>query len=376
MATSSKNSSPVPSRKQLAVLLVGCGGVGKSAFANSLAGNPNLFTVSDRVGSNQSETNQIETFPIQVQDQQFDLTIIEVRNVADSHEQNAGHLEEAIKDFPSGLDQVCFVTTGRFDDATIACFKLLKAVFKDEIVFHTCFVRTRTEEVTEKLTEGFKKAIGEKLGLQDVNIFFVDNPKPVDCTGAENPDASAICTERDRFLGHLATQCAKPPYSVLNAKEGMMQRVRPYLKVQKLTGRITEKDVSDKEKQVAKLDEELKSRSAEKQRVKNPPSLVVEKKTHTTNAEEATATGHTDENQVALQWQQLRAEFQDGLENLRQIVSKMDSLVKEMAPMQRLEGVETLQTKQRQPQVTDPKTLDRESTRQDPNQSSPNSPGS
>ena len=197
--------------------------------------------MSDRVGWNQSETNQKETFPIQVQDQQFDLTIIEVRNVADSHEQNARHLEEAIEYFSSGLDQVCFVTTGRFDDATIACFKLLKAVLKDEIVFHTCFVRTRTEEVTDKLTEGSKEAIGKKLSLQDVNIFFFDNPKLGECTGADTPDASANCPERARFLGHLATQCAKPPYSVKNAKKGMKQRVRPYLKTQKLTGRITEK---------------------------------------------------------------------------------------------------------------------------------------
>eukprot|EP00117_Sycon_ciliatum_P043263 scpid72344/ scgid5596/ len=373
MATSSEHSSLVPSRKQLSVLLVGCGGVGKSSFANSLAGNPTLFTVLDTPGSTESDTNQENTFSIQVQDQQFDLTIIEVRNIADSPSQNADLLLEVMDHFPSGLHQVCFVTSGRFDDADIACFHLLTAVLKDEIVSHTCFVRTRTEEVTEKLTEGFREAIGEKLGLQDVNIFFVDNPKLGECTGADTPGASANCPERARFLGHLATQCAKPPYSVKNAKKGMKQRVRPYLKTQKLTGRITEKDVSEKEKQVTKLDEELKSRSAEQQRVNNPPSLVVEKKTHTTDTEEATATGHTDENQVALQLQQLRAEFQDGLENLRQIESKMGSLMKEMVPMQRLEGGETLQTKQRQPQVTDPKTQGQDSTHQEQAQSSADS---
>eukprot|EP00117_Sycon_ciliatum_P037781 scpid74029/ scgid3239/ len=348
------------SRKQLSVLLVGCGGVGKSSFANSLAGNPTLFTVLDTPGSTESDTNQENTFSIQVQDQQFDLTIIEVRNIADSPSQNADLLLEVMDHFPSGLHQVCFVTSGRFDDADIACFHLLTAVLKDEIVSHTCFVRTRTEEVTEKLTEGFREAIGEKLGLQDVNIFFVDNPKLGECTGADTPGASANCPERARFLAHLATQCAETPYSVQNAKEGMTQRVRPYLDDQKFTKRVTNEDLCGKKEQVAKA--ELKLRSARGQ---------------TTSSEDATVTGHTsDEKQFAIQWRQYLGEFDNGQDIQSKAVTKMDKLVKEhimMAPTERLQGGEALQAPQLQPQVTDPKTQGQDSTHQEQAQSSADS---
>jgi len=197
------------------ILLIGRTGSGKSTLANVLI-NENKFNVSS---GSVSETKNIEegTFEVNLKrdgSEKIKYRVIDTIGLGDTNMTPQGVLmrlaEMASRVKREGLNQVLFVTKGRFTKEEIEAYDLLSAIiFDKDVIKYTTIVRTdfedfEDEEICEEDREALKIENSDLAHIiRRVRVVYVDNPPLKGRSAATN---KIIREEsRKRLLTHLAT---------------------------------------------------------------------------------------------------------------------------------------------------------------------------
>jgi len=174
------------------ILLIGQSGCGKSALAN-------VVTNTDKFEESEGSTSKTKF----IQSEEFEedgnkCCIIDTPGIGDTKLKDKEVLDiiaEAVYLVKEGVNQVFFVTDGRFDQYEMATYNLLRTIiFDKDITKHTTIVRTRFEDFRnrqkcqddidlmikkahEKKTELEKEIIAEKQKLKKIPCDSVEHKK-------------------------------------------------------------------------------------------------------------------------------------------------------------------------------------------------------
>jgi predicted GTPase len=165
---------------KITVLLIGRTGSGKSALAN---------VISDDKKFNESGLSVSETRDIQIENFEIDgvsYQIIDTVGIGDTKlttQQVLNKLADASYSIKEGLNQILFVTDGRFKEEEIMAYDLLRSViFDTNVAGFTTIVRTKFPEFEspEKCEEDRKAMMEENQKLSEVikaskKVIHVDN---------------------------------------------------------------------------------------------------------------------------------------------------------------------------------------------------------
>jgi len=175
------------------IILIGRTGQGKSTLANVITGT-DKFKESDK---GVSETKNAQAEIIKDEEVDVEYRIVDTIGIGDtqwSTKQVLFKIAEAVRMVKEGVNQVLFVTSGRFTKEEIEAYNLLRTViFDEEIIKYTTVVRTRFAKFRkpEETAEDKKKLIEENNNIADVikncnKVLYVNNP-PID-TGDDDQD--------------------------------------------------------------------------------------------------------------------------------------------------------------------------------------------
>jgi len=199
------------------ILLIGRTGSGKSTLANVLT-NTNKFKEGG-YGISETKNIQVEEF----EHQGIRYRIIDTIGIGDTKldkKEVLNKIAEAAHAVEGGINQVLFVTSGRFTKEEMSTYELLrKAIFDEDIVKYTTIVKTRTPYFrnTEECQEDKKRMINENEKMKEVinscvKIIHINN-----LTKDEEPELKSRDDSRAILLNHLIT--CKDLYSPKNLKE-------------------------------------------------------------------------------------------------------------------------------------------------------------
>ncbi|CAG8610849.1 9583_t:CDS:1 [Ambispora leptoticha] len=250
------------------IILIGRTGNGKSTLANVLT-NSNEFTES--AGST-SETRgiQIEEFEEAIDtsgEQKIKYKVIDTVGIGDTRLTTQGvlyRLAEASYHIKEGLNQILFVTNGRFTKEEINTFGLLKSVIFDKrVAEYTTIVRTNFPDFEDQneCDNDQQKLRNENESLFNIlgacKIIYIDNPPLKGRSAATNRDIRE--ESRKRLLIYLAT--CQGIYKPENL-DAMNDRIGSYMtENEKILQELENlKKVSEEEK---KLSEEEKRKLTE-----------------------------------------------------------------------------------------------------------------
>src|SRR5436190_24098243 len=123
------------------ILLLGRTGNGKSTVANVIS-NTNKFKESE-LGA--SETRDIQSESFEIDEVRYNIVdTIGIGDTSLSEKQVLIKLAEATNAIKDGLNQILFVTSGRFTEEEIKAYTLLRTVFfNEDIGKYTTIVRTK-----------------------------------------------------------------------------------------------------------------------------------------------------------------------------------------------------------------------------------------
>ncbi|CAI2165559.1 16652_t:CDS:1 [Funneliformis geosporum] len=185
------------------LLLIGTTGSGKSTLAN---------VISDTINFKESEASVSETRDIQ--SERFYINgvrynIIDTIGINDTYLTTHQVLQTIVnttRTLRGGLNQILFVTDGRFTRVEITAYNLLKKVIFDEDVYEfTTIVRTRFPSFRDDLAcdEDYARIINENEQVFDIvescnKIIHVNN-----MTVIEDPDQNSRFDSREKLLSHL-----------------------------------------------------------------------------------------------------------------------------------------------------------------------------
>jgi len=194
------------------ILLIGRTGNGKSTIGNVISDKDKLKEGEFGV----SETKDIKAVEFEIYGEKY--RIIDTIGIGDTElslREVLYKLAKMSRYVKEGLNQVLFVTSGRFTEEERSTYNLLrKFIFDDEIVNYTTIVRTRFSNFRkeEKCKEDIQKMIDNGGELADVirvcreRIIHVDNP-PIN---VEDEDELAVnLKKRERSRTILLTRLAK-----------------------------------------------------------------------------------------------------------------------------------------------------------------------
>jgi len=241
------------------ILLIGRTGGGKSTLANVLT-NTNKFGESSSTVSATKEV-QIELAEIDISkdgSEKLDYQIIDTIGIGDTEMTPQGVLiklaEMASLVKKEGLNQILFVTGGRFTKEEIETYDLLSSIiFDKEVLNYTTVVRTGFPEFEDKEAcdddrEKLRKENAEIAHiLGSVNIIYLDNPplkgkkKVVEINKEIREDS------RKRLITYLAT--CQGNYRPSNIDK-LDERVRSYTtSEEKLQNKMKELEESRKQQE-------------------------------------------------------------------------------------------------------------------------------
>jgi energy-coupling factor transporter ATP-binding protein EcfA2 len=249
------------------LLLVGKTGNGKSTLANVLSGTNRFAESSGSV----SETRHIqsEIFEVNISRdgrERIRYRVIDTVGIGDTQLTPRGvfyRIGQASHSMQEGLNQILFVTNGRFTQEEARAYRDLKRViFDGNVGRYTTIVRTNfpdfgDERACERDREAMRRENSEMSDIINSvrRIIYVDNP-PV---GTNNPRRNAVNQEernasRDSLLAYLGTcQDTYRPENLHN----MNERIGSYVTEQERL----EKELKEKEEQMrqqeARMQQEL-----------------------------------------------------------------------------------------------------------------------
>jgi GTP-binding protein EngB required for normal cell division len=202
------------------ILLIGRTGSGKSTLANVLVNkNDNFEEVFKESSRSVSETKHIQTEKFTVdlsrdRTKKVNYLVIDTAGFGDTQLDNKDILKLLQNLVPiirqNGLNQIFFVTGGRFTQPEIETYKLLESVLFDKrATKYTTIVRTNFEDfedskAREEDEQDLRKENPELFKiLQASKIIYVDNPRMVGRSAATNRETRK--ESRKRLLTYLGT---------------------------------------------------------------------------------------------------------------------------------------------------------------------------
>ena len=200
------------------ILLIGRTGSGKSTLANVLVNkNGNFEEVFKESSRSVSETKHIQTEKFTVAlsrdgKEKVDYLVIDTAGFGDTQLDNKDILKLLQDLIPiveqSGLNQIFFVTGGRFTQPEIETYKLLESVLFDKrATKYTTIVRTNFEDfedskAREEDEQDLRKENPELFKiLQASKIIYVDNPRMIGRSAITNRETRK--ESRKRLLTYL-----------------------------------------------------------------------------------------------------------------------------------------------------------------------------
>jgi len=257
------------------ILLIGRTGSGKSTLANTLINRGNNFEeVFKESSGSVSETKHIQhqEFIVEISStEKIRYLVVDTAGFGDTQLTNKEVLQLLQGLAPilgnEGLNQIFFVTDGRFTQAEVETYQILEStLFDKEVSKHTTIVRTKFEdfeksEVCEADRKKLREENAELLGiLKNSKIIYVDNPKMKGRYLEMAKDTRA--ESRKRVITYLGT--CQDTYKPNNLNE-LNQRINNYqTKTEQLENEIKVKQQAIKD-QEAKLQRDIQVAKTQQQ---------------------------------------------------------------------------------------------------------------
>ena len=241
------------------ILLLGRTGNGKSTMANVIS-NTGHFAESEY---GVSETRGIQEGIFRVRKENIDFHIVDTIGIGDTRFDEREvllKLAEATNAIKNGLNQILFVTSGRFTEEEVKAYTLLRTVFfAEDIGEYTTIVRTKFPSFrkVEKCKIDKEKMIAENDDVGDIirsckKLIHVNN-----LTEEEDPELKSRKECRDILRAHLKFNCGAI-YRPKNLDEAN-ERIRNHMTDREKT----QKQMDDLNEKLNQSEERAKNASAE-----------------------------------------------------------------------------------------------------------------
>lgn len=241
------------------ILLLGRTGNGKSTIANVIS-NTNHFAESEY---GVSETRGIQEGIFRVRKENVDFHIVDTIGIGDTRfdeKEVLNKLADATNAIRNGLNQILFVTSGRFTEEEVKAYNLLRTVFfAEDIGEYTTIVRTKFPSFrkVEKCKLDREKMIAENDDVADIirsckKLIHVNN-----LTEEEDPELRSRKECRDILRAHLKFNCGEV-YRPRNLDE-LNERIRKHM----TDKQKTEKEMNDIKEKLRQSEERAKRGDAE-----------------------------------------------------------------------------------------------------------------
>nr|CAG8513759.1 9406_t:CDS:2 [Entrophospora candida] len=222
------------------ILLIGRTGNGKSALANVIS---NTEGFKESSGST-SETRNVNIREFLIDGESFKL--IDTVGLGDTKlttQQVLYKLAEAAHSIKNGLNQILFVTSGRFTKEEVESYNLLRSViFDDNVIKYTTIVRTNFPEF-EDVNKACRK------------VLHLDNPPLIG--RAKETNRTTRNESRKRILLHLSA--CREVYRPENLDQ-LNERIGNYMTekemLEKLVGSM-EEELRIQQEKIARQQEEM-----------------------------------------------------------------------------------------------------------------------
>jgi len=230
------------------ILLFGRTGQGKSSVSNVLTGTNEFKESSGSV----SETKEckVREFKQKIDGKEVTYRVIDTIGLGDSklsEEDNLYELAKVANEIKDGINQVFFVTNGRFAKEEVQAFNLLCRVFFDqEVLKYSSIIRTNfpefyDKEVCEEDIEALSnegqvgKAVVEKIGKD--KIVHVDLPSLKGRSITIETNKNIREESREKLLEHLKDK--EDSYNPSNLKM-INTRIKSHIYTQKIEAKKKE----------------------------------------------------------------------------------------------------------------------------------------
>ncbi|WNE39983.1 MAG: GTPase Der [Mycoplasmataceae bacterium] len=240
------------------VLLLGRTGNGKSTLANVMS-NTDKFKESE-LGA--SETRNIQEEWFNLKDDDITYHIIDTIGIGDtrlSEQQVLFKIAETVNSIRNGLNQILFVTSGRFTEEEVKAYTLLRTVFfNEDIGKYTTIVRTKfpTFRRAERCRADRENMIKESEDIADIihsckKLIHVNN-----LTEDEDPELKTRIECGEILRNHLKFNCEEVyhPRNLDDANERIRNHMTDREMIQKEIDIVKEK-LEEADKRVKKGDE-------------------------------------------------------------------------------------------------------------------------
>ncbi|CAG8759979.1 11573_t:CDS:1, partial [Racocetra fulgida] len=193
------------------ILLLGRTGNGKSTIANVIS-NTNQFAESEY---GVSGTKCVQEMKSWVREESIEFHIIDTIGIGDTkfnENEVLFMLADAINAIKNGLNQIFFVTSGKFTEEEAKAYNIIQTIFfADDISKYTTIIRTNFPSFrrAEKCKSDREKMIAENEEVADIilsckKLIHVNNMNE-----EEDPDLRSRKECRDILRAHLKFNCSE-----------------------------------------------------------------------------------------------------------------------------------------------------------------------